>query len=67
MRLVRRRRKPKGPLSTLRSIDWDAHLRDTSRDTSSLSFVSGFAFGLAVGVIVAILLAPGDHDVANAQ
>ncbi|HUG14366.1 MAG TPA: hypothetical protein VMM78_05035 [Thermomicrobiales bacterium] len=58
MPLIRRRRKPEGPLTALRDIDWDTRLRDSSGDTSSLSFFSGFVLGTCVGVIVAILLAP---------
>jgi hypothetical protein len=58
MKAIRRRQQPDGPLMTLRAIDWDKQLSDTSGDTSSLSFVSGFVFGTVVGVIVAILLAP---------
>jgi hypothetical protein len=45
-------------LTALREIDWDAELRDTSGDTSALSFFSGFCLGVLVGVIVAVLLAP---------
>lgn len=58
MRVIPRRGSQDGPLSTLRSIDWDVELRDTSGDTSSLSFFSGLVFGVVVGVIVAVLLAP---------
>lgn len=43
---------------TLREIDWERHLRDTSGDTSSLSFLSGWLLGAGVGLIVGLALAP---------
>lgn len=46
------------PWETLREIDWDRHLRDTSGDTSSLSFLSGWLLGATVGLVVGLALAP---------
>lgn len=45
-------------LAALREIDWEQYLRDTSDDTSSLSFLSGLGLGAIIGIVVAILLAP---------
>jgi hypothetical protein len=57
----------RGALSLLREIDWEQHLQDPSRDTSSLSLVSGLGLGALVGVIVALLLAPQPGRQAREQ
>ncbi|MCO5177793.1 MAG: YtxH domain-containing protein [Thermomicrobiales bacterium] len=46
------------PWESLREIDWDNQLRDTSGDTSSLSFVSGMLLGTAIGLLAGFILAP---------
>lgn len=46
------------PWDSLREIDWDNQLRDTSGDTSSLSFVSGMLLGTAIGLLAGFILAP---------
>jgi len=46
------------PWESLREIDWDNQLRDTSGDTSSLSFVSGVLLGTAIGLLAGFILAP---------
>ena len=48
-------------LAAQHGVDLDellTQLRDTTGDTSSLSFVSGLLLGLVVGVVVALALAP---------
>ncbi|MGH9175900.1 MAG: YtxH domain-containing protein [Vicinamibacterales bacterium] len=57
----------RGPLTTLRDIDWETRLRDPSGDTSSLSFLSGFGLGALVGLVVALLLAPQPGRQARGQ
>lgn len=46
------------PWGSWREIDWDRQLRDTSGDTSSLSFLSGFLLGAVTGLIIGLALAP---------
>jgi hypothetical protein len=62
-------REPPEPIQRLAAqhgIDLEellTQLRDTTGDTSSLSFVSGLLLGLVVGIVVALALAPqsGKH------
>lgn len=55
------------PWEAWRDIDWDRQLRDTSGDTSSLSFLSGFLLGAATGLLVGLALAPQSGRQAVAQ
>lgn len=46
------------PWESWREIDWERQLRDTSGDTSSLSFLSGFLLGAVTGLVIGLALAP---------